>query len=362
MVYQTNERSRRGGGPQERRRRRQRLTRNPPPSPRPLEINEETRWKARVFSTEEPAEESDEIREARLLLALLNKLTPTKFERHVVRYLDQCQIYHSSSRLREAVTCIVHRGGEDARFASLYAQLCGRLATDLPSSSTDELNIKDSGGDEVVSFRKILRQVCWEEMQRDPTTRQLGPETDSVTERKWRLALEKSRYVGHYQFIGELFNHGAIDVAFMVQNIEWLLRTTSAATLPLEREISLMRLEGLCVQLETCGPKVEKESAAADVLERCWDRIKALVQTSSEGQEGGEVCLHHLCFRMRFLLLDLLEYRATGWEATRLVKQRRKLVAATLDQIHDLAEKEGSLNGKSRKKVHFKKIPPSDQR
>ena len=91
---------------------------------KPLEVNEETRWKARVFSNDEkqhPAKGTDEeiLRKA---LLILNKLSMTKFEK-LSDEIVATGIGRSEQCLQGVVGVIVEKAQSEPHFSTMYARL-----------------------------------------------------------------------------------------------------------------------------------------------------------------------------------------------------------------------------------------------
>ena len=278
---------------------------------RPLEINEETRWKPRSL-TASNEEESEESRQARLVLLLLNKLTPQNFDKIVTDFVAQTTMHESNERTRNAIDSIVERASLDMRYSQVYAQLCQRLASDLC-------------GESCISFREALLNHCRENLNPLTNSTTAYPQEDLFEhpeERKVRLALARRRYVGSKRLVGELHNNSVFQMAEVLSFVKILLNR-AVSTAPESKEIDELALEGLCVVLDACGKTLD-ETAVDESLE-CWKAIEGIVCE----QESDERRL--LSVRMKYMVLDLLELRESGWSSMRYrSRQRKELIAKPL--------------------------------
>ena len=150
--------------------------------------------------------------------------------------------------------------------------------------------------------------------------------------------------MGHFRFVGELFNCGVIRTDTVLEIIAWLLRI--AVPENKHAGVDRNRLEALCMLLETSGPSLEREPATRELVRQtsCFDTLEALIQEENADHRT-------LSFRFKFMILDLLEFRSAGWKSTSILQKRRKLAATTLEQIRrEAAGKEnGNSDGQGRK-------------
>lgn len=322
-------------------------------SVRPLAINEETRWKPRSLTESSSNSESNETQDDRLVLLLLNKLTPQNFDKVVAVFLAQTTIHESNERMKEAIKAIIDRASLDMRYAQVYARLCQRLATDLPKGS----------GESCISFLQALLNDCRESV--NATCESLssnGPHEEDLfehpEERELRLSLARRRYVGSKRFIGELFNSGLLELANILSFVELLLDQTGGCTETELGEANELALEGLCVLLDSCGKALDETAIETAEMQRCWQVLNEMIRQQSHPR---------LSSRMKYMILDLLELRESCWSPTRFSsRQRRNLVAKVLEHDHNEYARNARRHSRHRrvgkkkgKTVHFapKSVP-----
>lgn len=108
---------------------------------KPLQVDDETRWKAKVFEgkeveTDEGAEAESKEEILRRALLILNKLSLTKFDKLSDAFIN-CGIGRDIDCLTGAVGMIVNKAQEEQHFASMYAGLCLKMAN-TPMEGIDE--------------------------------------------------------------------------------------------------------------------------------------------------------------------------------------------------------------------------------
>lgn len=322
-------------------------TSGPLPPLRPLEINEETRWKARVFLggndlASIAAHETPDARDARLLLLLLNKLTPTMFDKQVDRFLLHASSLESDEGISNLALAIITRAADDARFSAMHATLCGRL---VASQSCLDLGKADI-------LRETLIRLCLSVLSRDPLEDgEPRPEGDleHPEERELRLSLARRNFVGTSRFLGELYNSSVVSTSTLLETVDALLPEPSVL-LGLFQEL---RVEGLVALLDAGGRKLDKEPSSAAQVEPRWAALALLVRPRSE--EPGQP---KLCSRIRFLIDDLLTLRSDGWIPTGVIARRRReeLVAKPLQRFHAAAVTDGHVRRERRSKKSGKKV------
>jgi hypothetical protein len=95
---------------------------------KPLEVNEETRWKAKVFegAKDEQEQDSDEVVLKKALL-ILNKLSLTTFDKLSQELVD-LGIARDEACLKGVIELIVENAHVQPHFANIYALLCAQLS------------------------------------------------------------------------------------------------------------------------------------------------------------------------------------------------------------------------------------------
>ena len=366
----------------------------------------------------------------RRLVLLLNKLTPTNFELHVSRYLTFVHEHGgghpttgtSSSTnyaadhdrfLRDAVCAIVNRAAEDGpRYSSLYARLCQRL-------SADWWTVPSCFGS-FQSFHQVLMEECRErivgrnsgEDQQHPILsvlmRGIGEPGDSATgndgvgvrvhqndeigndvddDDDWRALLAKTLYLNHVLFVAEMFKCGLVDVQTITDVVHVLCRlaglevttdrsrasTTLLSGQPSspspsaeEREV---RLETLVLVLDRMGFKLEMPPLSTSLEEiGCWEALHDLTDMAGNAQDDQDVVNRRLTNRLRYMIMDLLDLRSSGWLRSGPLQQRKVIVAESLDAFRSTEEyrsasmrgerkrKKKNLNKSTQKKVGFASV------
>lgn len=318
------------------------------PVVRPLVINEETRWKPRSLTVNNPENDSSEQeQDARLVLLLLNKLTPQNFDKVVSSFLSQTRIHQSNEKMENTIEAIIERASLDMRYAQVHAKLCQRLASDL-SKEKDE---------SCISFREALLNYCRQHVSppTDTCSAADDPHEDMFEhpeERQARLLLARHRYVGSNSLLGELCNNGFFDLAEILSLVEMLLNQQAEFSTSSEHVVpSELVLEGLCVLLDTCGKALDETAIETPEMQRCWKTLGKMV-CYEENKTSRQ-----LSFRMKCMILDLLELREAGWNPTRYSSQQRKeLIAKPLECKVDSEAGDGGRRKKRGGKKRVKTV------
>jgi hypothetical protein len=296
-----------------------------------LEVDDDTRWKPRNCSSAallENNHESHDLQDERLVRWLLNKITPSNFDKIVTVFLAETTIHESRERMMNAINTIVVRAAFDGRYAAVYAKFCGTLVADLPVLSTLESSNL---------FRMCLLDVC----QRDL----------SVNMECRFLDIARKRFIGSKRFVGELYNAGVLSLDEVMSMMDGLMEHTQLTT-PEATEVDELPLEALCVLLDTCGKLLDEITPVPDNLRQCWEILRSFLD---EGQNQGRKA----SFRMKYMVLDLLELRGLHWHPVRYgARRRREMVPKPLLDLAGNADDTGKNNargskGASRSKVHF---------
>jgi len=282
---------------------------------KPLLVNDDTRWKSKVFdgtsnaNEETKTEESNEDILKRALL-ILNKLSLTTFEKLSDAFIET-GIGRSTECLTGAIALILEKAQAEPHFSNMYAMLCLKLSK------------TEFGGNKKI-FKKLLLTHCQKEFEEDFSSKMAHAveNTKDPEEQAYMAALIKKKYLGHMRFIGELYKGDMIKIDIMLWCLTTLLDDVS------EEE----KVECFCKLMSTIGFSLEQQSAAllqvgkgkpALDLETCWTTVHDMAASTQVSP------------RMKFMLLDLIEMRDNGW-----VTRRKELTAKTIDQIHQEVAKE----------------------
>ena len=308
---------------------------------RPLEINEETRWKPHSLTPNIEEAESRETHDARMVLLLLNKLTPQNFHKLVPTFVSQCMIHQSTERMKDTIISIIDRASLDERYAPMYALLCKKLALDLSKGTDKHVDAAQ------VSFRNVLLSYCRENVLPPVNESSTAPQNDLFEhpeERNIRLSLARHGYIGSQRFIGELYNNGMFQLQETLSFVEMLLNQVKSTDIE-NKERKEIALEGLCVLLDACGKRLDENAIEAIEMHRCWTLLKGMVC-----EEEIETC-RILSFRMKCIILDLLDLRESRWNPKRYSELQRKemLVAKPLESHREAEVEDGNAISSSRR-------------
>jgi len=318
---------------------------------KPLEVNDETRWKAKVMdgkraTTDESAE--DVIKKAMLIL---NKLSLTKFDKLSDEFIN-CGIGRDLECLTEAVNLIVKYAHEQQHFSSMYARLCLKLA----NTSMEGIDERPKKGKK---FKKILLERCQTEFETDTATK-IKEATEGITDKEvieYHAGLIKKHYLGHMRFIGELYKGDLISIKIMLVCLPALLKGENEE---LVNEIDEEKVECFSKLMTVIGSSLKQQSEsmksagktnAAQSLADCWKIVEVLA-----GKRKGES--PNISNRMKYMLQDLLEMRSKGW-----VTRRKEETAKTIAEIHkDVAKEELAASRRSSSSASFRGNPKGNIR
>ncbi|KAL3797194.1 hypothetical protein ACHAW5_006056 [Stephanodiscus triporus] len=292
---------------------------------KPLDVNDETRWKAKVMDggKEAQAEEADGKDEIlRKAMLILNKLSMTKFDKLSDEFIS-CGIGRDIECLTGAVGLIVNYAQEQQHFSSMYARLCLKLAN-TPMEGIDD------GAKKGKKFKKILLERCQTEFETDTSTK-IKEATRGMTdteEIEYHSNLIKKHYLGHMRFIGELYKGELISIKIMIRCLPALLKgENEESSDDIDEEkiacfTKLMTVIGSSLELQSEAMKVDGKADVADSLADCWKTVEIMAR---ENKKDGPTVSN----RIKFMLQDLLEMKENGW-----VTRRKEETAKTLSQIH----------------------------
>lgn len=261
----------------------------------------------------------------RKVKAALNKMTPEKFDRisdQVLEIAAQSKQESDGRTLRQVIQLVFEKATDEAHWASMYAKFCYKMLSNMSNEIKDE-GIKDKNGNVVAGgnlFRKYLLNRCQEEFEKGWKIN-LPEKGDGQTEEAVMLSDEyyvaaaaKRRGLGLVKFIGELFKLGMLTERIMHECVKKLLDYEGT---PDEAEV-----ESMSSLLRTIGKQLDSpESRAAGRMDAYFERINQTVN------------LPDLPSRLRFMLLDIIDLRRSGWQSKDADKGPK-----TIQQIHEEAE------------------------
>lgn len=290
----------------------------------------ENAWKPSVKDakkeSDDPKEsDMDELR--RKALAILNKLTPQKFETLVQRFQELP--IDSYQKLAACMELVFEKAVDEPSFSVAYAMMCQELQK---KKVPDELK-----PDENVNFRKLLISRCQKEFEKDYMEGQnrekneadINQATTEDEKKKIKMEFEamemkmRKRSLGNIRFIGELYKLGMLTARIMHECVRKLLNSN-----PSDEE----SLECLCRLLTTVGQDLDKETS--ERLNK--GAVAGLCDLTSYFKEMRRfVDEKKTSARVRFLMQDVIELKQNGWR-----KRREDAGPKTIDQIHKEVQKE----------------------
>jgi translation initiation factor 4G len=92
----------------------------------------------------------------RQIKGILNKLTPEKFERLLEQLLS---VVTSAELLKSTITLVFENAVAQPTFCAMYADLCLRLSSELPSFPPPP------GEAKALSFKRVLLNTCQDEFE-----------------------------------------------------------------------------------------------------------------------------------------------------------------------------------------------------
>lgn len=280
---------------------------------KPLEVNDETRWKAKVMEGDkevlsEEADSSEEI--LRKAMLILNKLSLTKFDKLSDEFINS-GIGRDITCLTGAVNLIVNYAQQQQHFSKMYARLCLKLAYS-PMEGIDD------GSKKGKTFKNILLRRCQTEFETNTSTK-IKEATEGMTDKEqieYHSNLIKKNYLGHVGFIGELYKGEMISIKIMLFCLSALLlgdsEESSADDIDEEKIAcftKLMTLIGSSLEQQSEYMKTNGKAEAAISLADCWRSVEKMAR--EKNTDGLKVSN-----RIKFMLQDLLEMKGNGKSVT----------------------------------------------
>jgi hypothetical protein len=237
-----------------------------------------------------PTQSDEEI--VRGMKSILNKLTLEKFDSLYAKLIT-CGI-NNDSHIKLLVHEIFDKACLQHQFVDMYADLCMRLEKWLDSAQTNTSSNE---------FRRILLNQCQESFEAsiapsDDLANDLA--ADELLEAKFR---HKQRVLGNVRLIAALLTRGMLAPRVLLSVAQTLLKDPSASD----------ALESLAVFLTQIGPNFDdKEWPHHAVLCSVFDKVGDLAKSKDVAP------------RLRFLLKDVLDLRASSWADMKKVTRRMR--------------------------------------
>eukprot|EP00656_Telonema_subtile_P038692 TRINITY_DN4390_c0_g7_i1.p1 TRINITY_DN4390_c0_g7~~TRINITY_DN4390_c0_g7_i1.p1 ORF type:complete len:1018 (+),score=286.17 TRINITY_DN4390_c0_g7_i1:196-3249(+) len=241
-------------------------------------------------------EEADNLeKKQKVVLALLNKMTPEKFEKLLVKLLD-IKIT-TKDVMSMVIGSIFDKAVAEPAYATMYAELCKRLSAATPQ-------VEEHG--EMHTFKRMLLKKCYDnfmnEAEEDEPELIEGEAQEEADE---RFSQAKKRMLGNVTLIGELFKKG-----LLTENIIKI-----CITLLLEESLEdpdCRDIEALCLLVSIVGENLDM------YVQTIMPQLDELAHSSL------------LPSRMRFMLENVIDLRKNSW-----VPRREKMVTPKkLKEVH----------------------------
>merc|ERR1719445_2217660 len=291
----------------------------------------ENAWKPGAKEKKEGVEHTEMEDLRKKVLAILNKLTPQKFETLVTKFQDLP--IDTQDKLSVCMELVFEKAVDEPAFSVAYAQMCKVM-------QMKKVPVDGGKEEEYVNFRKLLISRCQKEFEkdymenldRDKYVQDMAAATTEDDKKRVKIEFEqmemklRRRSLGNIRFIGELYKLQMVTVRIMHECVKKLLKTRDEES-----------LECLCTLLTTVGQVLDQETKqrlskgpqnGLNDLSVYFTEMKKITQDKK------------VCSRVRFLMQDVIELRVADW------KLRREIAGPkTIEQIHaDVAKEE--LNAK----------------
>jgi drug/metabolite transporter (DMT)-like permease len=255
----------------------------------------------------------------RPIRAILNKLTPTNFEK-LIEQMKAINIDNAAT-LTSFVSQIFDRALMEPIYCEMYVNFCCQLARELPDFNEDN---------EKVTFKRVLLNKCQEEFERGEREQEEANKAEeegeikqSAEQREEKRVKARRRMLGNIRLIGELYKKKVLTERIMHACIQKLLGQYQD---PDEEDV-----EALCKLMSTTGEMIDHQKAK-EHMDAYFDRMKALSNNMN------------LSSRVRFMLKDANDLRKNKWQ------QRRKVEGPNfISEVHtDASTTSGPQGGLGR--------------
>jgi len=290
---------------------------------KPLQVNDETRWKARSIEGAPGAVEETNEEKIRKATGILNKLSWTTLDKLTVRFLetigskntDGGEAVLSKEIVEMSMHLVLDKAMMEPHFAELYASLCSKLAKVHKS------------------FKKTLLAQCQAQFEENDREESLENLPEDPAERDYELGILRKKYVGLMQFIGELYKNQVIKGAIMINCLERLFLRSDEE-----------KLECFAKLMTTIGERLHTHEDEPE-MHKLWDHVYSMADRASP--DGRKVAddLQAPNTRIKFIMQDLIDLKESGW-----VQRRPVLKAKKISDIHaEVAKEEAAAAMASRR-------------
>ena len=211
----------------------------------------------------------------------LNKMTPNNFDKISAQILDivsQSKQETDGRTLRQVIQLTFEKATDEAHWAAMYAEFCGRMLEYMTPEIKDETLAVDKYGNVTAGgtlFRKYLLNRCQQDFEQGWKTK-LPEKPEGETEEAAMLSDEyyvaaaaKRRGLGLVRFIGELFKLGMLTSRIMHMCVKKLVDFEG---MPDEAEV-----ESLTSLLKTIGSNLDNEEKGHPAMDAYFERINIMI-------------------------------------------------------------------------------------
>jgi translation initiation factor 4G len=298
---------------------------------KPLQVNEQTRWKPKVqqqtnrnnHPQSNKEEEEDHTQQLQTIQGILNKLSWTNIDKLTLKFVETLGVGQdhviSPQLLHTSMKLVVEKAMTEPHFAELYARLSTKLS------------------DVHRAFKRTILGICQEEFEATESEDKNDHADLTPAEKASADRLARKKSIGLMKYIGELYVMKLIKVQIMISCLERLLVHDDEE-----------KLECFCKLMTTIGKQLDNEGEQ-DAIQHIWDEVYGLAGLSGTAATSAhstkDVSSNSSTkplapsTRLRFLLKDLIELKENDWVQIRHVHETAK----TIDQIHKQAALEAKL-------------------
>ena len=282
-------------------------------------------------------EESEAL--AKKVRAILNKLTPQKFEKLVEQF--KLLPVDTEAKLVLCMELIFEKALDEPSFSKAYANMCYALS---------EKKVIEATSGKPIEFKSLLLRRCQKEFLTDyMSDEQRKKYEDDLNEAqteedKKRIKAEfeqielklRRRSLGNIRFISELYLLRMLNHTIMFAIIDKLIVAVDEES-----------LECLCRLLTTSGAMIQTvlEGKVPETIKEKFNNYFEQINEITKDKK--------ISSRVRFLLQDVLDLRASKW-----VSRRKEAGPKTIEQIH----KEAHLEALRIQLADMKPDPPVARR
>ena len=222
--------------------------------------------------------------------ALLNKLTPEKFDKLADDLANPSFGIDSPHLLKGVILLIFDKALAEPNYCSLYAELCRRLDREAPNFEPPDSTIR--------TFRRLLLAKCEYEFENRILLGQSSINNFIETDMNPHEARTEARKkaIGNIKLIGELGKLDLVSEAILHKCLKTLLKRGTNENLSERCE----DLECLTKIMQTVGKKLD-QGQGKNLMDQYLERIKK-IQTQKD-----------LPIRIKFILQDIVDLRTNHW-------------------------------------------------